>query len=90
MTPDLSGHVTGGGPTMNQARSDQSTERPDALTVHEVGDPDVDFGLRVDWQSEAVRMEAAEFLVATRSQQERRLRIARDLDTLRVLEHPGP
>ena len=73
---------------MNQARSDQSTERPDALAVHEVGDPD--FGLRVDWQSEAVRMEAAEFLVATRSQQERRLRIARDLDTLRVLEQPGP
>jgi hypothetical protein len=55
-----------------------------------VGDPDADFGLRVDWQSEAVRMEAAEFLVATRSQQERRLRIARDLDTLRVLEQPGP
>ena len=73
---------------MNEARSDQSTERPDALTGHEVGDPD--FGLRVDWQSEAVRMEAAEFLVATRSQQERRLRIARDLDTLRVLEQPGP
>jgi len=73
---------------MNEARSDQSTERPDALTVHEVGDPD--FGLRVDWQSDAVRMEAAEFLVATRSQQERRLRIARDLDTLRVLEQPGP
>ena len=70
-----------------QARREQVTERPDPTTP---GDPGKEFGLRVDWQSEAVRMEAAEFLVATRSQQERRLRIARDLDTLRVLEQPTP
>ncbi len=53
-------------------------------------EPDEEFGLRVEWQSEAVRLEAAEFLLATRSQQERRLRIARDLDALRVLERPAP
>lgn len=73
---------------MSDARSQQVTGRPDVSTVPD--DRDEDFGRRVDWQSEAVRMEAAEFLVATRSQQERRLRIARDLDTLRVLEQPAP
>jgi hypothetical protein len=76
---------------MSKATNEQVTERPDVPTVPEdAGDPDMDFGVRVDWQSEAVQMEAAEFLVATRSQQERRLRIARDLDTLRVLEQPRP
>jgi hypothetical protein len=44
------------------------------------------FGLRVDWQSEAVKIEAAEFLVATRAQQEQRLRIAKELQELRQLE----
>ncbi len=73
---------------MSDARSEQVTGRPDVSTAPDDGDED--FGRRVDWQSEAVRMEAAEFLVATRSQQERRLRIARDLDTLRVLEQPTP
>jgi hypothetical protein len=73
---------------MSDARSEHLTGRPDVSTVPDDGDGD--FGRRVDWQSEAVRMEAAEFLVATRSQQERRLRIARDLDTLRVLEQPTP
>ena len=72
---------------MSEASSEQVTGRPDVSTVPH--DRDEDFGQRVDWQSEAVRMEAAEFLLATRSQQERRLRIARDLDTLRVLEQPA-
>jgi|1186.fasta_scaffold892124_1 hypothetical protein len=71
---------------MSEARSLQVPVRPDAPTGQD--DPDEAFGLRVGWQSEAVQMEAAEFLVATRAQQERRLRIARDLDTLRVLEQP--
>jgi hypothetical protein len=44
------------------------------------------FGLRVGWQSEAVKIEAAEFLVATRAQQEQRLRIAKELQELRQLE----
>lgn len=70
---------------MNEARSEPATERNDPTAP---GDPGEEFGVRVGWQSEAVQMEAAEFLVATRSQQERRLRIARDLDTLRVLEQP--
>ena len=66
--------------------SDQRDLRPDEAALD--GDPAEEFGVQVDWQSEAVQMEAAEFLVATRAQQERRLRIARDLDTLRVLERP--
>ncbi len=73
---------------MSEAMHEQPTMRPGASTVPDVSDEA--FGLRVDWQSEAVQMEAAEFLVATRAQQERRLRIARDLDTLRVLEQPSP
>jgi hypothetical protein len=67
--------------------SEQPGVRPGDGPAEHV-DPDEDFGLRVDWQSEAVRLEAAEFLVATRAQQEGRLRIARDLDTLRVLQRP--
>jgi hypothetical protein len=70
--------------------SKQTDLRPDDVPReprHSHPDDD-DFGLRVDWQSEAVRLEAAEFLVATRAQHERRLRIARDLDTLRILDHP--
>ena len=73
---------------MSEARSEQSTVRPGASTETDAAVEE--FGRRVDWQSEAVQMEAAEFLVATRAQQERRLRIARDLDTLRVLEQPTP
>jgi len=70
---------------MSEARREQAPVRPGAPTVD---DADEAYGLRVGWQSEAVQMEAAEFLVATRAQQERRLRIARDLDTLRELEQP--
>ncbi|MGH8894921.1 MAG: hypothetical protein ACRDWY_16710 [Actinomycetes bacterium] len=51
----------------------------------EAEDPD-DYGVRVAWQSEAVRIEAAEFLVATRIQQDARLRAAHDLERLRKLE----
>lgn len=48
------------------------------------------FGVRVSWQSEAVRIEAAEFLVATRVEEERRIRIASDLGALRALGHRDP
>lgn len=46
-------------------------------------EPEV-FGLRVNWQSEAVRIEAAEFLVATRVQHSARIRAAHDLEVLRA------
>lgn len=71
---------------MSDTREHDIEVRPDDLVV--LGADDEDFGLRVDWQSEAVQMEAAEFLVATRAQQERRLRIARELEALRMLEQP--
>lgn len=49
-----------------------------------------EYGVRVNHQSEAVRLEAAEFLVATRAEQESRIRIARELDELRSLEESAP
>lgn len=59
------------------------------------GDPvEVDFGdgaeedgVVVPWQSEEVKIEAAEFLVATRIQQAARIRAAHDLEQRR---RPGP
>lgn len=44
------------------------------------------YGLRVNWQSDEVKIEAAEFLVATRVQQDARIRAAHDLELLRATE----
>ena len=41
------------------------------------------YGLRSTWQSEAVRIEAAEFLVATRIQERSRRRLARAVEWLK-------
>jgi hypothetical protein len=41
------------------------------------------YGVRTSWQSEAVRIEAAEFLVATRVQESSRRRLARLIQRLR-------
>ena len=62
--------------------------RPEAaMDEHEPDPQDVEaYGLRVSHQSEAVRLEAAEFLVATRAQQEAKLRIAKGLEQLRKLD----
>ena len=62
--------------------------RPEAtMDEHDPDEQDVEaYGLRVSHQSEAVRLEAAEFLVATRSQQEAKLRIAKSLEQLRRLD----
>ena len=46
-------------------------------------EPDV-YGLRSTWQSEAVRIEAAEFLVATRIQEASRRRLARAVEWLKA------
>jgi hypothetical protein len=45
-------------------------------------DPE-EFGLRINWQSEAERIEAAEFLLATRMQEDVRRRFAKVTLTLR-------
>lgn len=42
-----------------------------------------EYGVRVVWQSEAVKIEAAEFLVATRVQEASRRRLARAIARLR-------
>ena len=68
--------------------SERHDVRPEPLQV--TSEPAEEFGLRVDHQSEAVQIEAAEFMVATRSQQEKRLRIARDLETLKTLDDAAP
>jgi hypothetical protein len=62
--------------------------RPEArMDEHDPDEQDVEaYGLRVSHQSEAVRLEAAEFLVATRAQQEAKLRIAKNLEQLRQLD----
>jgi len=41
------------------------------------------YGLRVGWQSDEEKLEAAEFLLATRVQQDARLRAVHDLEILR-------
>jgi hypothetical protein len=61
------------------ARESESELRlvPDAPEVEE------EFGLRVNWQSEDERIEAAEFLLATRMQEDVRRRFAKVTLTLR-------
>ena len=44
------------------------------------------FGLRISWQSEDERLEAAEFLLATRIQEDTRQRLNREIDELRQRE----
>ena len=41
------------------------------------------FGIRISWQSEDERLEAAEFLLATRIQEDTRVRLKREIDELR-------
>ena len=44
------------------------------------------YGLRISWQSEEERLEAAAFLLATRIQEDTRLRVSREFDELRHRE----
>jgi hypothetical protein len=64
---DVAGHLSG-----PAAAAD-----PDAWVEPEL------YGVRTSWQSEAVRIEAAEFLVATRVQESSRRRLARLTQRLR-------
>jgi hypothetical protein len=58
-------------------------------------DPE-EYGLRINWQSEAEQIEAAEFLIATRLQEDVRRRVAKRTLTLRKQNResfttaPGP
>ena len=54
----------------------------------EYEDPDT-FGVRVAWQSEEEKLEAAEFLVATRVQQDARIRARHEAEMLRH-QHSDP
>ena len=51
--------------------------------VHDAPEVAEEFGLRVNWQSEDERIEAAEFLLATRMQEDVRRRVAKQALTLR-------
>jgi hypothetical protein len=57
--------------------------RPEVRLVHDAPEDPEEFGLRVNWQSEAEQIEAAEFLIATRLQEDVRRRIAKQALTLR-------
>jgi hypothetical protein len=60
---------------------------PEVQVVHDAPmDPEEEFGLRINWQSEAERIEAAEFLLATRMQEDVRRRIAKKKLMLRSIE----
>lgn len=63
-------------------------EAPLSLIPDEPAEPaePEQYGLRVNWQSDEVKIEAAEFLVATRVQQDARIRAAHDLELLRATE----
>ena len=63
----------------------QVTEGDAEQDVEPYEEPEL-YGVRVNWQSEAVRIEAAEFLVATRVQQDSRIRAAQELEVLRHSE----
>jgi hypothetical protein len=64
---DVAGHLARPAPVAD----------PDAWVEPEI------YGVRTSWQSEAVRIEAAEFLVATRVQESSRRRLARLTQRLR-------
>ena len=50
----------------------------------------VEYGLRVGWETEAVRMEAADFLVPSQVQQSSRRRLARVMARMREQARLGP
>jgi hypothetical protein len=82
----------GGGTVRNDPGPDVLGHRqaPDLQVVHDDAPVDEEpehYGLRITWQSEEERLEAAEFLVATRVQQDAKERASRDIEQLR--HHDG-
>lgn len=67
---------------MSRDRGEQAVRETPLRVVED--EPEV-YGLRVNWQSDEEKIEAAEFLLATRVQQDARIRAAHDLE---VLRHP--
>jgi hypothetical protein len=51
--------------------------------VHDAPEDAEEFGLRINWQSEGERIEAAEFLIATRLQEDVRRRVAKQALAIR-------
>lgn len=81
-------HTTGAHPVREAPLTVHHAD-PDAPELSdgcEAAEPE-EYGVRVTWQSEAERIEAAEFLVATRTAHEKRLRAAHDLERLERLVH---
>lgn len=66
------------------SRPSRSPDDPEETEA--VEEPEA-YGLRINWQSEAVRIEAAEFLVATRIEHEARVRAAHQQDRLLHPDH---
>lgn len=66
---------------MSTGHGEEHAVREAPLEV--VNDEPEEYGLRVNWQSDEEKIEAAEFLVATRVQQDARIKAAHDLELLR-------
>ncbi len=66
---------------MSTGRGEEQSVRESPLEV--VHDEPEEYGLRVNWQSDEEKIEAAEFLLATRVQQDTRIKAAHDLEVLR-------
>lgn len=72
------------GPAAPPAPDDLDDPGTEEATMH---DPEA-YSMRSPWLTEAERLEAAEFLVATRAQHERRQRSRRILDLRRAVTSP--
>jgi hypothetical protein len=71
-----------------EVQHDREPELPVADVAAPVGDEipyvePVEYGLRVGWESEAVRLEAADFLTPSQVQQSSRRRLARVMARMR-------
>jgi hypothetical protein len=72
-----------------EVQHDREPEPPVADVVAPVGSYEipyvepVEYGLRVGWETEAVRLEAADFLMPTQVQQSSRRRLARVMARMR-------
>ena len=74
--------VRGGSGAPSESTPTAPTQPPNADEIPYV-EPE-EYGVRSSWQSEAVRIEAAEFMLATRVQEERQWRLTRMIERLRM------
>lgn len=83
------GRHTTGAHSVREAPLTVHRAEPEAVELSdgcEAAEPE-EYGVRVTWQSEAEKIEAAEFLVATRTAHEKRIRAAHDLERLERIVH---